>query len=119
MIYAHDILIISLLEISSFYEQVFAFLSRPLSSKNKSNGFWGYPIKEEQDDSYSKQLQIKKKVKLIRPDLTTNVFSRILPRKMYKDKERLYSEGLQLKQAFNEVSAENIRLKTQLSMLEK
>ncbi len=39
----------------------------------------------------------------MKPDLATNDFARILPRKMYKDKERLYSEGLQLKQAFNDV----------------
>lgn len=40
----------------------------------------------------------------MKPDMTTNDFGRILPRKMYKDKERLYSEGLQLKQAYNEVN---------------
>ena len=58
-------------------------------------------------------------MKIIRPDLTTNDFGRILPRKMYKDKERLYSEGLQLKQAINEISEENVRLKTQVSVLER
>jgi hypothetical protein len=55
----------------------------------------------------------------MKPDLTTNDFSRILPRKMYKDKERLYSEGLQLKQAYNDVTQENVRLKTQISMMQK
>jgi hypothetical protein len=55
----------------------------------------------------------------MKPDLTTNDFARILPRKMYKDKERLYSEGLQLKQAYNDVTQENVRLKTQISMLQK
>lgn len=55
----------------------------------------------------------------MKPDLTTNDFARILPRKMYKDKERLYSEGLQLKQAYNDITQENVRLKTQISMLQK
>lgn len=39
----------------------------------------------------------------MKPDLTTNDFARIMPKKIYQDKERLYSEALQLKQSLNEV----------------
>jgi cell division protein FtsB len=42
-----------------------------------------------------------------------------MPKKIYQDKERLYSEGLQLKQKLNELQEENIRLKTKISILEK
>ena len=55
----------------------------------------------------------------MKPDLTTNDFARIMPKKIYQDKERLYSEGLQLKQALNDTMDENIRLKTKIAILEK
>jgi hypothetical protein len=53
----------------------------------------------------------------MRPDLTTNDFARILPKKIYQDKERLYSEALQLKQNLNEAIDENMRLKTKITIL--
>jgi regulator of replication initiation timing len=53
----------------------------------------------------------------MKPDLTSHDFSRILPKKIHQDKERLYSETLQLKQSLNEVMEENIRLKTKISIL--
>ena len=59
----------------------------------------------------------RKQVKLMRPDLTTNDFARILPKKIYQDKERLYSEALQLKQNLNEAIDENMRLKTKITIL--
>ena len=43
-----------------------------------------------------------KMVKFMRPDLTTHDFARVLPRRFHHDKERLYSEALQLKQHLNE-----------------
>ena len=55
----------------------------------------------------------------MKPDLTTHDFARILPKKIHQDKERLYSEALQLKQSLNEVVEENIRLKTKISILQK
>jgi hypothetical protein len=55
----------------------------------------------------------------MRPDLTTHDFARILPKKIQQDKERLYSEALQLKQSLNEVAEENMRLKTKVSILER
>lgn len=55
----------------------------------------------------------------MKPDLTTHEFARILPKKIPQDKERLYSEALQLKQNLNEIMEENIRLKTKISILEK
>ena len=55
----------------------------------------------------------------MKPDLTSHDFSRILPKKIHQDKERLYSETLQLKQSLNDLTEENIRLKTKISILEK
>jgi regulator of replication initiation timing len=55
----------------------------------------------------------------MKPDMTTHDFARILPKKIPQDKERLYSEALQLKQSLNEVLEENVRLKTKISILEK
>ena len=55
----------------------------------------------------------------MKPDLTTHDFARILPKKIHQDKERLYSEALQLKQTVNELMEENMRLKTKASILEK
>lgn len=53
----------------------------------------------------------------MKPDLTTHDFARILPKKIHQDKERLYSEALQLKQTVNELMEENVRLKTKISIL--
>ena len=61
----------------------------------------------------------RNKVKIMKPDLTTNDFARVMPKKIYQDKERLYSEGLQLKQAVNELMEDNVKLKTRISILEK
>ena len=55
----------------------------------------------------------------MKPDLTTHDFARVLPKKINQDKERLYSELLQMKQSLNEVMDENVRLKTRISILEK
>ncbi len=55
----------------------------------------------------------------MKPDLTTHDFARILPRRIQQDKERLYSEGLQLKQALHEVAEENVRLKTKIAVIER
>ena len=55
----------------------------------------------------------------MKPDLTTHDFARVLPKKITQDKERLYSELLQMKQSLNEVMEENVRLKTKISILEK
>lgn len=55
----------------------------------------------------------------MKPDLTTHDFARILPKKIHQDKERLYSEALQLKQTVNELMEENVRLKTKISILQK
>jgi hypothetical protein len=80
-------------------EQVHNPLYRPSSTKQKSQAYWN--SSQEKPDPYRKQVYTRKKVNIIKPDLTTNDFTRILPRQMYQDKERLYSEGLQLKQAIN------------------
>jgi hypothetical protein len=33
----------------------------------------------------------RRQVKLLKPDLTTNDFARVMPKKIHQDKERLYS----------------------------
>ena len=58
----------------------------------------GLSDQENNDGHY----QHRKKVKIMKPDFTTNDFARVLPKKIYQDKERLYSEALQLKQSLNE-----------------
>ena len=63
--------------------------------------------------------QHRKQIKIMKPDLTTHDFARILPKKIHQDKERLYSEALQLKQTVNDLVEENMRLKTKISILEK
>jgi len=35
--------------------------------------------------------QHRKQIKIMKPDLTTHDFARILPKKIHQDKERLYS----------------------------
>jgi hypothetical protein len=81
-------------------------------------GYWGYSNTDEvsEHNTSTKNLS-KKQVVIMKPDLTSHDFSRILPKKIHQDKERLYSETLQLKQSLNEVMEENIRLKTKISIL--
>jgi hypothetical protein len=55
----------------------------------------------------------------MKPDFTTNDFARLMPKKIHQDKERLYSELLQLKQNLNDTLEENTRLKTKVAILEK
>ena len=49
----------------------------------------------------------------------SNDLSRMLPKKIQQDKERLYCETLQLKTNLNEITEENLRLKTKLATLQK
>jgi hypothetical protein len=42
-----------------------------------------------------------------------------MPKKIHQDKERLYSELLQVKLRLNEVVEDNIKLKTRITVLEK
>jgi|688.fasta_scaffold626075_2 hypothetical protein len=81
-------------------------------------GYWGHSNTDEvsEHNTSTKNLS-KKQVVIMKPDLTSHDFSRILPKKIHQDKERLYSETLQLKQSLNEVMEENIRLKTKISIL--
>ena len=53
---------------------------------------------EDNDDN---QYQHRKKVKIMKPDFVTNDCARLLPKKIHQDKERLYSEALQLKHSLN------------------
>ncbi len=49
----------------------------------------------------------------------SNDLSRMLPKKIIQDKERLYCETLQLKSNLNDISEENLRLKTKVATLQK
>lgn len=75
----------------------------------------GISDQENNDGGY----QHRKNVKIMRPDFTTNDFGRIMPKKIHQDKERLYSEALQLKQSLNETIEQNTRLRTKIAILEK
>ena len=92
---------------------------RPQSAKPGFKGYWGQSSADDINEQsvISKSNQQRKQVKIMKPDLTTHDFARILPKKIHQDKERLYSEALQLKQSLNEVVEENIRLKTKISIL--
>lgn len=59
---------------------------------------------EASDHNISNKNFSKKNVVLMKPDLTSHDFSRILPKKIHQDKERLYSETLQLKQSLNDLT---------------
>jgi hypothetical protein len=65
-------------------------------------GYWGQTNTDEASEHNTSTKNIhKKQVVLMKPDLTSHDFSRILPKKIHQDKERLYSETLQLKQSLN------------------
>lgn len=44
---------------------------------------------------------------------------KMVPRRVIKDKETLYAEGLNLKKFLNKCSSENVQLRTRLAILEK
>ena len=49
---------------------------------------------------------------------TSNDLSRLLPKRIPHEKERLYYETLQLKTSLNDIT-ENVRLKTKVAILER
>ena len=51
--------------------------------------------------------------------VSNNDLSRLMPKRIPQDKERLYQETISLKNTINEVSEENHRLKTKVAILEK
>ena len=70
------------------------FNNRPQSAKNGQRGVLVQSHSDEiseQENIHEIQAYNRKKVKLLKPDFTTNDFTRILPKKIYQDKERLYS----------------------------
>ena len=50
---------------------------------------------------------------------TSNDLSRLLPKRIPHEKERLYYETLQLKTSLNDITEENVRLKTKVAILER
>jgi hypothetical protein len=56
---------------------------------------------------------------MFNPMTASNDLTRLLPKKIQHDKERLYCETLQLKTNLNEVSEENLRLKTKIATLQR
>jgi hypothetical protein len=55
-------------------------------------GYWGQTNTDEvsEQNTSTKNLS-RKQVAIMKPDLTSHDFSRILPKKIHQDKERLYS----------------------------
>jgi hypothetical protein len=58
--------------------------------------------------------------------MATGEFTRIMPKHIYQDKERLYSEALQLKRShwsytenMHDIIDENMKLKTKIAVLER
>lgn len=99
-------------------------LFRPQSAKHQIIGNWPQISSEEVtalENESLRNIHGKKSGNILRAHYITNSndFSRLLPKKIMQDKERLYSEGLQLKQNLNQVLEENTRLKTKVSILEK
>lgn len=76
------------------YEKVYSNLYRPQSAKNGGKAAWGQISNEgmsDQENNDNPNRNQRKKLKIIRPDFVTNDFARVLPKKIYQDKERLYS----------------------------
>ena len=72
------------------HEKVTSMLVRPQSAKIGARGYWGHGSEEIDQNSSNKNIG-RKQVAIMKPDLTTHDFSRILPKKIHQDKERLYS----------------------------
>ena len=65
---------------------------RPQSAKPGYKGYWGQASSDDiGDQSVSSKNPHRKQIKIMKPDLTTHDFARILPKKIHQDKERLYS----------------------------
>ena len=62
-------------------------MKRPQSAKPGYRANWaqGSESDFQEQDNFSRGVQ-RKNVKLMKPDLTTNDFARILPKKIYQDK---------------------------------
>ncbi|OMJ87463.1 hypothetical protein SteCoe_10794 [Stentor coeruleus] len=91
-------------------------MSRPFSSSmdtsiNKGNAIDLKPLQNYTGNLY----KIRSGPNL--PD--TKLVSKVCPKKIFSDKERLYEENINLKQMYNYINDENIRLKTKILQLEK
>lgn len=60
---------------------------RPQSAKPGHRGYWGQGSSDDfHEGENNNKGNGRKNVKLMKPDLTTNDFARILPKKIYQDK---------------------------------
>ena len=80
--------------------------------------YWAGPT---YDDTHHGESRLSKnsKAKLLNFVSTSNDLSRLLPKHIKHDKERLYYENLQVKTNLNELQEENVKLKTKIAILEK
>jgi len=73
-------------------EKVLVIWRRPQSAKPGYKGYWGQASSDDiNEQSNMSKNQHRKQIKIMKPDLTTHDFARILPKKIHQDKERLYS----------------------------
>lgn len=91
-------------------------MSRPFSSSkdtsiNKGNAIDLKPLQNYTGNLY----KIRSGPNL--PDM--KFISKVCPKKIFSDKERLYEENINLKQMYNYINDENIKLKTKILQLEK
>jgi hypothetical protein len=99
-------------------EQVRQSPLRPHSAKQARN-YWAQTSHEETLPDEQGRPFLRPNKKLMSAGSASNDFSRLLPKRILHDKERLYYETLQLKTSLNEVAEENLRLKTKVAILEK
>ena len=68
-------------------EEVLTFLWRPQSAKPGYKGYWGQASSDDiNEQSLPGKNAHRKQIKIMKPDLTTHDFARILPKKIHQDK---------------------------------
>jgi hypothetical protein len=83
-------------------EEVFLFLFRPQSAKQARNYFAPISNDDNGAEDYSRPF-LKGGKKMLNVLTASNDISRMLPKRIQQDKERLYCETLQLKSNLNEM----------------
>lgn len=98
-------------------EEVRTSWCRPQSAKHVSNQW--LPSHSDHHLQLQKQTNTTVNQQGHKPASNTSNLTRLLPKRIHYDKEKLYYETLQLKTALNVVSDENYKLKTRVAILEK
>ena len=94
---------------------------RPQSAKHRHVGPWERLSNEITEIGERPEFEgsSRSRAQIYRANMQTSEYGRVMPKKMYHDKEKMYSESLQLKQSVNELESENTKLKTKVSILER